>query len=252
MYQEERLIAIMEQLKAQKRISVDEICQLFSISRDTARRDLVILEEQGTIIRTRGGALLPQLKEQIKSYNQRLETFSQEKRKIGQVGASLIRTGDHILLDASTTVQACAESITTSCTVVTNSIHQATLLAANQSSIQVHLLGGMLEKDHFFLYGPSVTNALTHFYVDRVFLGVIGISEHGFTVGHEDDGVVMKKMIQQAKQAVILADASKFNQTGFYRFAGFEEIDILITNEEPPCDLKEQLTNHNVELMVVS
>lgn len=252
MYQEERLMAIVERLKEQKRISVEEICQLFGVSRDTARRDLVSLEEQGTIIRTRGGALLPQFHEQIKPYNQRLETFSEEKRKIGQVGASLIRSGDYILLDASTTVQACAEAITTSCTVVTNSIHQATLLASNPSSIHVHLLGGILEKEHFFLYGPSVKESLSHFFVDRAFLGVVGISEHGFTVAHEGDGAVMKEMIKQAKQVIILADASKFNQTSFYRFAGFEDIDLLITNEEPPNAIKEKLTDANVELMIVS
>ena len=57
MFQEERLISIVDYLKSNKRISVDQICGLYDVSRDTARRDMVKLEEQGAIVRTRGGAI---------------------------------------------------------------------------------------------------------------------------------------------------------------------------------------------------
>lgn len=53
---------------------------MFHVSRDTARRDLVKLEEENSIIRTRGGAILPSIQEEIKNYSKRLETVSQEKR----------------------------------------------------------------------------------------------------------------------------------------------------------------------------
>lgn len=59
MYQEERLIGVIEYLKKQRRITIDQMCEMFDISRDTARRDLVKLEERRAIVRTRGGAILP-------------------------------------------------------------------------------------------------------------------------------------------------------------------------------------------------
>lgn len=80
MYQEERLLSILDFLQKNKRISVEEICTMFHVSRDTARRDLVKLEVENSIIRTRGGAILPSIQEEIKNYSKRLETVSQEKR----------------------------------------------------------------------------------------------------------------------------------------------------------------------------
>ena len=68
MYQEERMQLILDYLSKNKRISVEEICKLYDVSRDTARRDLVNLEKQGAIIRTHGGAILPVPNEEIKSY----------------------------------------------------------------------------------------------------------------------------------------------------------------------------------------
>lgn len=84
MYQEERLISIIDYLKEHKRISVDQICSLLHVSRDTARRDLVKLKERGVIIRTRGGAILPTNHDEIKDYSGRLNIVSEEKNMIGK------------------------------------------------------------------------------------------------------------------------------------------------------------------------
>lgn len=73
MFQEERLAAIMEHLRLNKRIEVEEICDLLNVSRDTARRDIIKLEERGSIIRTRGGAILPTLSKEMPTYEQRLQ-----------------------------------------------------------------------------------------------------------------------------------------------------------------------------------
>ncbi len=78
-YQEERLVAILDFLKQHNRITTEQICTLLQVSRDTARRDLVKLEEQNAIIRTRGGAILPTVHQKIQSYSGRLKTVSEEK-----------------------------------------------------------------------------------------------------------------------------------------------------------------------------
>ncbi|MCR6109803.1 DeoR/GlpR transcriptional regulator [Bacillus sp. A301a_S52] len=248
MYQEERLIAIISYLKQHKRISVEQICTLFDVSRDTARRDLVKLEEEKSIVRTRGGALLPSHVE-LKPYLSRLETVSEEKKKIGKLAASLIYEGDRVILDTSTTVQACAEQLDNiNCTVITNSINQADVLS-NKSNINIQLLGGTLEKDHRFLYGASVVNKLSEYYADKAFIGVIGISEEGLTIAHEEDGVVMRKMMQQAKQVIVLADHTKLGNTDFFKYAHLSDVDLLITDKIPPKPFSELLQQYDVELL---
>ena len=102
MFQEERLFSILEYLKSNKRISVDLICELYEVSRDTARRDMVKFEEQGSIVRTRGGAILPTLSKEVGNYDQRLQEESSSKLTIGKTAAALVQDGDYLMMDAST------------------------------------------------------------------------------------------------------------------------------------------------------
>ncbi|CDQ40573.1 MULTISPECIES: DeoR/GlpR family DNA-binding transcription regulator [Virgibacillus] len=252
MYQEERLVSIIEFLKQHNRISVDQICSLFHVSRDTARRDLVRLEEEKAILRTRGGAILPSYRDEIKSYSNRLNFVSEEKKRIGRTAAKLIFPSDRVILDASTTVQSCAEQLENlNCTIITNSINQAEVLS-NKSKLNIHLLGGTLEKDHRYLYGSTVIDKLSEYLVDKVFIGVVGISEHGLTIAHEEDGVVKRKMMEQAKQVIVLADRTKLGITDFYRFADLQDIDILITDQIPPPSFRDLLIKYKVELLTAN
>ncbi|ARI79077.1 DeoR/GlpR family DNA-binding transcription regulator [Halobacillus mangrovi] len=250
MYQEERLIEIIRYLNRNRRISVEQICDLFQVSRDTARRDLVKLEDRKAIVRTRGGAILPSSHNIIKDYTKRLQTVSQEKQQIGQKAASLIQLGDKIILDTSTTVQACANHIEAiECTVITNSINQAEILS-NKKDVNIQLLGGSLQKEHRFLFGTSVIERLRKFHVDKAFIGVVGVSENGLTIAHEEDGMVKKNMIQQAKQVIVLADHTKFGVTEFFQFAELEDVDLIITDKEPDPEFQRLLDRCNVELLV--
>ncbi|RHW37990.1 DeoR/GlpR transcriptional regulator [Neobacillus notoginsengisoli] len=249
MYQEERLEFIIDFLKKHNRISVEQICSLLDVSRDTARRDLVRLEKEKKIVRTRGGAILPSVHNEVKNYTNRLHTVTAEKKMIGNKAASLIYPGDRVILDTSTTVQACAEQIENmECTIITNSINQAEVLSS-KPEIDIQLLGGKLQKEHRFLYGSTVIEKLSEYYVDKVFIGVVGISENGLTIAHEEDGLVKRKMIQQAKQVIVLADHTKLGNTDFFRFADLRDIDLLITDTTPQKEFRELLRKNNVELL---
>lgn len=249
LYQEERLFSIMEFLRKHKRISVEQICSLFQVSRDTARRDIVKLEKEKSIIRTRGGAILPAVHHVVENYSRRLKIVSEEKKTIGKKASSLIHPDDRIILDTSTTVQSCAEQIDNiDCTVITNSINQAEVLSS-RPKLNIQLLGGTLQKEHRFLYGTSVVEKLSDYHVDKVFIGVVGISDRGLTNVHEVDGVVKRKMIEQADQVIVLADHTKLGVTGFFRFADLQDVDILITDRTPPAIFRELLDRHNVELL---
>ncbi|KZZ83081.1 MULTISPECIES: DeoR/GlpR family DNA-binding transcription regulator [Bacillaceae] len=250
MYQEERLEAIIDYLRTEKRISIEQICSIYQVSRDTARRDLVKLEEIKAVIRTRGGAILPSAHHKIRDYTNRLKHVSAEKERIGKKAASLILSGDRVILDSSTTVQACAESLSEEdCTVITNSIHQAGILAGKRG-IQIHLLGGELQKEHGFLYGSAVLDKLANYHVEKAFIGLVGISEHGLTIAHEEDGMVKRRMLKQAEQVIILADHSKMEITDFFKFADLSEIDIVITDREPSENMMTVLEKNHVELLI--
>lgn len=251
MYQEERIQAILKYLNNHKRISIEEICNLCNVSRDTARRDLVKLEKRKDILRTRGGALLPSIKTEIKSYKDRLFTDSEVKKSIGKLAASLIKENDKIIMDTSTTVQTCSEFINVdTCTIITNSINQADILSNKSEKIRVHLLGGELNKEQRLLYGPPVISMLSNYYVDKLFIGSCGLSGKGIMTVFDEDGFVKKKMIEQAEEVILLCDSSKFGKEGFFRVADLSKIDILITDKLPDKSLLDIFNNYKIKIIL--
>lgn len=252
MFQEERMTLILEHLNKHKRINVEDICKLFSVSRDTARRDLVNLEKQGSILRTHGGAILPPEQKVITNYNDRLKYEYETKRHIGKLAATLIKNEDTIIMDTSTTVQASAEFISANhCTVITNSINVADILT-NKQGVDIHLLGGQLNHEHRFLYGGAALSMLSNYFADKVFLGALGLTAQGVTVSHPEDAEVMRKMIEQSKEVIILADHSKFGNNAVYKVAELKDVDIIITDQLPPKPLLNILNEKNINLIIVN
>ncbi|WP_027624142.1 DeoR/GlpR family DNA-binding transcription regulator [Clostridium lundense] len=251
MYQEERMQLIIDYLNKNKRISVDQICKLYDVSRDTARRDLVNLENQGAIIRTHGGAILPVPKEDVKSYSERLLFDVEEKHKIAKLSASLIKEKDTVILDTSTTVQACAELLENKeCTILTNSINVADILS-KKPNIKTFLLGGKLNNEHRYLYGNATVNMLSYYFADKAILGALAISSNGITVADDEDAAVMRKMIEQSKESIVLADHKKFNKTASFKVCNLCQIDLIITDQYPDKEFMKTLEGNNVNLIVI-
>jgi DeoR/GlpR family transcriptional regulator of sugar metabolism len=252
MFQEERLIAIQQYLTTHKRITIEEVCELYEVSRDTARRDMVKLEEQGHIIRTRGGAILPTLSKNVGNYDQRLLEEPSSKLSIGILAASLIQDGDYLLMDASTTVlHAAAEMKSRHNVIVTSSIEIAAVLTRKEDT-SVHILGGLLDNRHHCVYGSKAVEQLADYHVDKLFIGTCGLSEDGLSCAYEADSYLSREMMQRADQVIVLADHTKFGKRLFHRVADYRDIDLLITDQDPHPDIKEQLISCGVEIILAT
>ncbi|RSL32537.1 DeoR/GlpR transcriptional regulator [Salibacterium salarium] len=250
MYQEERMDAVLQHLKQYQRMSIQEMCTLFGVSRDTARRDVIKLTEQQSVVRTHGGVMLPNVRETLKGYKERLEKAASEKRLIAEKAVEKINEGEAIMLDASTTVQFAAEQINTfPLTVITNSIVNAESI--NDSiELDIYLLGGRLNTEHRFLYGPSTLAKLDQFYADKAFVGVIGICEDGFYYAHEEDAAVKKRMVDRADKVYVLADHSKFFKKHFYKGMELHGADVIITDALPSKEMRDILEDNGIELII--
>ncbi|MEW8956231.1 DeoR/GlpR family DNA-binding transcription regulator [Clostridium sp.] len=249
MYQEERLQYILNHLSNNKHISIEEICLGCNVSKDTARRDLVYLEREGKIIRTHGGALVQNKKNEIKSYSSRLKVDSKEKSKIGNIASNLVEDGDLIILDTSTTVEVFSHCLKNKiCTVVTNSINVAEVFIDNDN-IDVHILGGKINKKHRFLYGGYTLDMLNNYFADKVFLGALGVSEYGITVDSDEDAKVMSKMIEQGKEVIVLVDSSKINNSAHFKVCDIDKVSLIVTDKKPSNEFMKMLGNKKVELI---
>lgn len=250
MYQEERLAAILQYLQQHQRISVQEVMEKFSVSRDTARRDIVKLEEQGEILRTRGGAILPRLSKKSYSHQERMQLDLSGKRRIAQAAARLIKDGDYLLLDASTTVQLAVESLQTKDhVIITNSIATAASVARKEG-VLVKLLGGDVNPQDQCVHGSRTVANLADYHVDKLLVGACGLTTSGLVSTDEDEGYLIREMIRRADQVIVLADHSKFGKSMLYRVASLERIDMLVTDREPGPEMAEAMEKSEVEVIV--
>jgi DeoR/GlpR family transcriptional regulator of sugar metabolism len=244
------MASILLHLQEKKRIEVDEICALLGISRDTARRDLIKLEQQGNILRTRGGAILPPSKE-IPNYEERMQQNLSSKKAVGQLAATLIHEGDYLYMDSSTTVRYAAEFMKSKTNaVVTNSMDTAGVLARKEG-MRIHMLGGMLYNEQRIVYGQRAIDMLADYQIEKAFLGTCGISTDGLSTFFEEESYLVREIIHRSERVIILADHSKFDKKLFYRIADLRNIDVIVTDRMPDDEWRERLTACDIDIMVV-
>lgn len=248
MYQEQRLTAIKTYLSSHKSITIEEICEKLSVSKDTARRDLVKLEERGDIIRIKGGATFPSANRHLIDYKERIATAGKER--IAKSASLLIHENHDLLMDTSSTVALIAKFIGNKhVNVITNSIDIVDVLG-EYSNIQSFLLPGRFNSKNRNVTGPRTIKTLDDFKVDQLFLGACGISVEGVTSPDENEAFLKKKMMSCARQVILLADRSKFEKEFLHKVCDMTDIDVIITDKYPDEEVKDKITENNILLVV--
>ena len=248
MYQEERIYQILKLLKEKRTLSNQEIMDLFGISRDTARRDIVRLVEEGVAVRTHGGITMPALHSEIVPYKKRLPMNLEVKKQLAQKAAGLFRPGQLCFMDAATTVAQIYSHIPKDVTVYTNSCDNITCFENN--GCEVHIMGGRLDTSNYFVYGSEVLNQMDGIRFDMAFLGAASINEDGIYVEDQEDAFVKRKAAQRAAVVCVIADDSKYLKTSRFRSVSFEQLDILITNQLPPEEVQQRMKEAGVKIKI--
>jgi DeoR family transcriptional regulator of aga operon len=224
--------------------TVEEILEVAGSSAPSIRRDLAKLENRGLIRRTHGGATLvePLLYEPFRydsSFLAREQRFAEEKRRIGLAAAELIQPNETVGLTAGTTTTHIGRSLRhrEKIQVVTNAINIGMELC-NQPGIRTYLTGGVVPWAwSFSLTGNAALTFLDNVYMDKVFLSVTGLdAERGATTLESDEALVYRKMLKQAKQVIVVADASKLGKVSPAFICQVSEMNILITDTGAPAE----------------
>ncbi|WP_028546477.1 DeoR/GlpR family DNA-binding transcription regulator [Paenibacillus taiwanensis] len=248
MFQEARLLNILDYLKQHHSMSVAEICSIFQVSRDTARRDIVKLVQEGVVVRTHGGVALPTLQKELSSYQDRLIEESGSKDAIGKLGAKLIQDHETVFLDVSTTVQFVAEHIQAKqITAVTHSIDNVSILS-KRDDLSIYVLGGYLHTQNRLLYGPSVIDKIGEIRADKAYIGATAIQQDGLYFPYEDDVRVKKEMAKQSDQVILMVDHTKFVAKSRFKL-DFDYVDIIVTDQSISNEMREVLDQKNITLI---
>lgn len=217
-------------------VTFSDLCKKFAVSNATMRRDLVTLEHHGLIERVHGGAKTLSIEETTSPiFSQRIVNLVHEKEKIAEYAIQLIKNGDSVFLDASTTCLKLAEVIQTttlSITVITNYFEIASLFFDSET-IDTIFIGGNIRKGYSSTSGNLAEQMLYTMHMDKAFIGTDGIDPYRGLSNNRLDVIAIKKIvISNSNSIYCLADYTKFTTTAVIPFASLQEINSIITNHQ--------------------
>ncbi|EGL16828.1 MULTISPECIES: DeoR/GlpR family DNA-binding transcription regulator [Paenibacillus] len=240
---------IMTILKQQGRITIGEIIEHFQCSEATARRDLDLLEKKGEVVRTIGGALFEGLTAvRETSFAEKKQQLWLEKEAIARRAAGLIEEGDSVCLTGGTTTFLIARELKQrqGITVVTNAVNIAMELADSEG-LQVVVVGGVMRSKSFELSGPLAEKTIEHLNIEKLFLGVDGVSaDKGITTFSELEAQTARLLISRTQHTIAVFDHTKVGKASLFSIAPLADVNVCVTDARLEPDMEKVLEQHGI------
>lgn len=235
-----RLNAIINILSETKSSSVRELAQKLYVSDATVRRDLNLLEKQGHVQRVFGGVILLESdQKELPFYGH--TTLENSKETLALKAVKLIKNGDVLMLDASSTSNALIRHLNRfkGLTIITNSALTAGGL--QELNARVFVTGGYMPRNSQGFVGNFAENMVRNFNADLLFFSCGALSYDGAASDAASEEMSIRRvMMKQCRKRVLLADHSKFGQQQTFNVCTLDEVDVLISDAPFPGYGKEK------------
>ena len=230
---------VLEILETQQYASVNDLAASLSVSPSTIRRALELLQQRGLVTRTHGGVKLNSDNNFSPSFTFRIHQNSFEKKKIALSAIKLIKNGDVIFLDGSTSAFYIAEYLKEfeNIRVITNGIDTLSLLSKN--GILAYSTGGQVSAANpSVLVGRYAEDMIENFHADIAFFSAQSMDHDGEIYDCFEDEIFLRRaMIKNAKRKVFLCDSTKVGKTSPYHLCSYKEIDYIASNQALPATI---------------
>lgn len=233
----ERRNRLAQLIKEQGSVRIGEVSELFGVTKETIRKDLIYLDQQNIVSKRHGGAVAFSEAHERPVHDRATEN-ELLKERIAQKALELVKHSSVLILDSGSTVLTFSRMLSEQMklTIVTNSFPAASALLEMGNS--VHIIGGEMSPITMSTSGMMATHHLNMIKADMVFLGSSGFQSYsGPSAKAFCDAQIKKDMMRNSKTRVVLADSSKFITNAFVQFADWSDIDILITDSGAPQDM---------------
>ncbi len=243
----ERKRNILDILTEEPDVSVAELAKELDVSVVTIRADLDALENEGLIVRTRGGAL-PAFHPKILG---ELGKNKESKSVIAKAAACIIKDGDSVIIGNGTTTSLIGKYLLgrKDIHIVTNNTLLLTYARVNPQ-IKITLIGGEFRPSDEGVVGPMALKELEQFHVSKAFVGIDGISlKQGFTANLIEGAEFVRKIADQADEVYAVADSDKFGKPGFAKIMPFNGVDALVCDAGISKEFEDELKKAGVKIV---
>lgn len=248
-----RIQQIMDILKVNKKVYVNDLSARFNISKVSIRKYLTELENQGLAVRFYGGASLVQ----APPYKDAAQYIYSDPHWItlAHRARKQITDGDSIFIGSGRSCCVLAREMTgiKNLTVVTNNI--TALPDINRNANRIYLIGGEVtstDNQTLFSSWESPLSLLENIFVNKAFTSVSGLDlKAGLTVDSIISTYIFKQILDMAQRWYLIADSTKFDKVAIHKVADLGQIHAIITDNLPQryADLFAKL---NVEIIPAS
>ena len=232
MFINERANAIIDYLRIHKKATIGELAEHLYASESTVRRDLAEMQSVGLIARYHGGAILL-------DGNGEVSIFARAERDAASKDACTelaIKKLDGLIgyntifIDNSSTCLALAKKLDfAKKTVITNGL-QIALALSQKPSIQLILLGGIVNPSTSAITGSLAIRTLEDLSIDLMLSSCAGIKEDGTYELSLETAQLKQVALVNSKQKALLVTDKKFGADGSYRVSVLGEYDYIITD----------------------
>lgn len=253
MIQAERQRVIKSLLAQNGIVTIADLAQHLGISHITIRRDIQRMEEQGDLVRTRGGATVRNTAQnEFPSYEAREVRNVREKEAIARKAATFVQDGDSLIISAGTTTHALAVELRRlrNLTVFTNGLTIATELT-HSPDVQVFVPGGTVDFKNHGTTGPSVEEVIRGVHVPKAFLAATGVSlEHGVSMHSPTAARVHASFVTGAREVTLLVDATKFDAPSLFAVCPVTGLHRIITDKGIQPETRTAFEARGVEIVI--
>lgn len=242
----ERHQEILNLIKENEQVFIDDLSKTFNVSGVTIRKDLKLLEEKGLLFRTKGGASSKNTYALERSINEKELINADIKKAIAKAAFQLTKDHESIIIGSGTTVFQLTKVLKpeSPLTIITPALKVA-LELTDKPNIDILQLGGQIRPNSSSVAGTFAEYILENLSAGIAFLGVDGIDPvFGASISNIAEAGLNQKIISIAQKVVILADHTKFGKRGIAKICDLKQIDYVITDslssKKTIKDLEEQ------------
>lgn len=250
---EERRDFIARHVEQQRYISIEEITERFGVTTQTARRDILALEEAGLVRRLHGGATIGMSVDPV-IYRQRRVDNAQQKARIGEQVAALIHDGAAVFIDTGTTCEAIAHALVKrrDLRIVTYSLRVA-MIFSEHSSFALAVPGGFVRPIDGGVFREDTADFIKRFKFDYAVISVSGLDDDGDLCDDDHAEVAaVSTAIVQAERTILAVDSSKFGKRAMVRLGPLADVDVLVTDALPKGGLLDMIQQSNIEVHIAA
>lgn len=240
----------MEQyIRLKKKVSLDELCEVFDVSKNTVRRDVNEIVKLEGYEKVYGGVEF--VRNFLLPFEERNQRAMEGKKVIASLAAAEISSGDIVFIDSGTTTQYIPDYLDPSIqlTVLTNSLTIINRFVTFRN-VTIIIIGEIYKRKTNSFVGLDKSILLDKYNIHKAFMAATAVSiESGLTNSDNQEYDIKRTVVDKANKLYALIDEHKFGKSALVTYSKIEQMNAVITDSPIDSTYSNYLDENGIDLI---